>query len=158
MNRTIKFRGKTVNGNKWVYGDLLHIAGGYIIYHGSQKDCEITTGKHVSVELLHDEISVVVPETIGQFTGLFDKNGKGIYEGDIVEQIVTNGYDYGFIGEVGFDNGVFGIKHKTYKGYIVSRFVYSSHWNDGHAHGTILYEYELKGNIYDNPELIKEEL
>lgn len=48
-------------------------------------------------------------------------------------------------------------KHKTYKGYIVSRFVYSSDWNDGHAHGTILYEYELKGNIYDNPELIKEE-
>ncbi|MFK2517137.1 hypothetical protein ACIXSV_21750 [Bacteroides fragilis] len=66
MNRTIKFRGKTVNGNKWVYGDLLHIAGGYIIYHGSQKDCEITTGKHASVELLHDEISVVVPKTVGQ--------------------------------------------------------------------------------------------
>lgn len=88
---------------------------------------------------------------------MHDKNGKEIYEGDIVEQIVTNGYGYGFIGEVGFDNGVFGIKHKTYKGYIVSSFVYSSDWNDGHAHGTILYEYELKGNIYDNPDLIKEE-
>lgn len=86
------------------------------------------------------------------------KTARGIYEGDIVEQIVTNGYGFGFIGEVGFDNGVFGIKHKTYKGYIVSSFVYSSDWNDGHAHGTVLYEYELKGNIYDNPELIKEEL
>ena len=100
----------------------------------------------------------VQENTVGQFTGLHDKNGKKIYEGDIVEQIVTNGYGYGFIGEVGFDNGVFGIKHKTYKGYIVSSFVYSSDWNDGHAHGTVLYEYELKGNIYDNPELIKEEL
>ena len=55
---------------------------------------------------------------------------------------------------MGFDNIVFGIKHKTYKGYIVSSFVYSSDWNDGHAHGTVLYEYELKGNIYDNPELL----
>ena len=129
MNREIKFRGKSTNNGKWVYAKL----------HGFGMD-------------LFNEC--VQENTIGQFTGLFDKNGKGIYEGDIVEQIVTNGYDYGFIGEVGFDNGVFGIKHKTYKGYIVSRFVYSSDWNDGHAHGTILYEYELKGNIFDNPELL----
>ena len=132
MNRTIKFRGKSTNNDKWVYAEL----------HGFGMD-------------LFNEC--VRENTVGQFTGLFDKNSKEIYEGDIVEQIVTNGYDYGFIGEVGFDNGVFGIKHKTYKGYIVSRFVYSSDWNDGHAHGTILYEYELKGNIYDNPELRKEE-
>ena len=129
MNREIKFRGKSTNNGKWVYAKL----------HGFGMD-------------LFNEC--VQENTIGQFTGLFDKNGKGIYEGDIVEQIVTDGYNYGFIGEVGFDNGVFGIKHKTYKGYIVSRFVYSSDWNDGHAHGTILYEYELKGNIFDNPELL----
>ncbi len=129
MNREIIFRGKSTNNGKWVYAKL----------HGFGMD-------------LFNEC--VQENTVGQFTGLFDKNGKGIYEGDIVEQIVTNGYDYGFIGEVGFDNGVFGIKHKTYKGYIVSRFVYSSHWNDGHEHGTVLYEYELKGNIYDNPELL----
>ncbi|MFK2001933.1 YopX family protein [Bacteroides fragilis] len=95
---------------------------------------------------------------LGSSPACMTRTEKKIYEGDIVEQIVTNGYNYGFIGEVSFDNGVFGIKHKTYKGYIVSSFVYSSDWNDGHAHGTVLYEYELKGNIYDNPELIKEEL
>ena len=129
MNREIIFRGKSTNNDKWVYAEL----------HGFGMD-------------LFNEC--VRENTVGQFTGLFDKNGKEIYEGDIVEQIVTNGYGYGFIGEVSFDNGVFGIKHKTYKGYIVSSFVYSSDWNDGHAHGTVLYEYELKGNIYDNPELL----
>lgn len=147
MNRTIKFRGKTVNGNKWVYGDLLHIAGGYIIYHGSQKDCEITTGKHVSVELLHDEISVVVPETVGQFTGLFDKNGKEIYGGDIVQldYITTIGKH-----RIGLS---FEVKWCTQEGCWVG-------W-DGFVENALQQTckmFVVKGNIYDNPELMKEEL
>lgn len=88
---------------------------------------------------------------------MYDKNGKEIYEGDIVERIVANGYDFGFIGEVSFDNGKFGIKHKTYRGGVVDDFSYSEEWNDGHAHGSVSYKYEWKGNIYDHPELIKEE-
>lgn len=147
MNRTIKFRGKTVNDNKWVYGDLFHIAGGYIIYHGSQKDCEITTGKHVSVELLHDEISVVVPETVGQFTGLFDKNGKEIYGGDIVQldYITTIGKH-----RIGLS---FEVKWCTQEGCWVG-------W-DGFVENALQQTckmFVVKGNIYDNPELMKEEL
>ena len=147
MNRTIKFRGKTVNGNKWVYGDLLHIAGGYIIYHGSQKVCEITTRKHVGVELLHDEISVVVPETVGQFTGLFDKNGKEIYGGDIVQldYITTIGKH-----RIGLS---FEVKWCTQEGCWVG-------W-DGFVENALQQTckmFVVKGNIYDNPELMKEEL
>lgn len=147
MNREIRFRGKTVNGNKWMYGDLLHIAGGYIIYHGSQKDCEITTGKHVGVELLHDEISVVVPETVGQFTGLFDKNGKEIYGGDIVQldYITTIGKH-----RIGLS---FEVKWCTQEGCWVG-------W-DGFVENALQQTckmFVVKGNIYDNPELMKEEL
>ena len=147
MNREIKFRGKTVNGNKWVYGDLLHIAGGYIIYHGSQKDCEITTGKHVSVELLHDEISVVVPETVGQFTGLFDENGKEIYEGDILG---ANGKIIGWVkgGIRGYCYDVVYINHPTGE----------KRWS---LYGTVVEDFnnriEVISNIHDNPDLIKEE-
>lgn len=147
--KRIRFRGKSLDSGKWIYGDLIENQGKYYIYHACTETTLSDEGNTITIVA-----TKVQNETVGQYTGLQDRNGKEIYEGDIVEQIVTNGYGYGFIGEVSFDNGVFGIKHKTYKSYIVSSFVYSSEWNDGHAHGTVLYEYELKGNIYDNPELL----
>lgn len=59
--RTIKFRGKALSSNKWVYGDLIH----------KRHD--------TSAVMIQDENGLgsdVDPETAGQFTGLFDKNGK----------------------------------------------------------------------------------
>lgn len=73
--REIKFRGKEINTGKWVYG--FYTQGSFI-----DPNTEKETVRHIIDNgMLHD----VVPETIGQYTGLKDKNGKEIYEGDKLE-------------------------------------------------------------------------
>lgn len=67
--RTIKFRGKRVDNGEWVYGDLLHTTS---VLNGTK-----THHVLIGVDL---ELYEVHPETIGQFTGLHDKDGNEIYE------------------------------------------------------------------------------
>lgn len=87
MSRQIKFRGKRVDNGEWIVGDLLHIAGGCLIYFGSDTDTtepDIEKINPVAIEFFKDEIAVVDPDTVGQFVGVTDKNGVAVYEGDLV--------------------------------------------------------------------------
>ena len=85
--RAIKFRGKSILTDEWFYGDLVHSA--------DKKRTAILVNDKDS----YDECEVS-PDAIGQFSGLYDKNGKEIYEGDILDF-------NGIIVEVRFVRGVF---------------------------------------------------
>ena len=115
--REILFRGKRVDNGEWIYGDFFQ---------------DEDTGLYM-INLID-----VITETVGQYTGLTDKNGDKIFEGDIVE-----GQDYdeedGY-GVVTWDDGAFWVKNNHYSGTFCDNY-----------YG---YEFEIIGNIHDNPELL----
>ena len=135
MNRTIKFRGKRIDNGQWVYGDLVQYAHDILIL-------PINTG------WTHHK---VIPETVGQFTGLLDKNGREIYEGDIFKEdnsgIVRSVFRVP--GGLAFeDNPVsFGYDHR------VPVYPYSSIAEMQNV-SWLSQCCEVIGNIHDNPELL----
>lgn len=125
--RTIKFRGKTDSG-KWCFG--------YFLHDGQRGRFVITDG------LL--EINRVDPDTVGQYTGLKDKNGKEIYDGDI---LAHNGEPIGYIVD-GVRGYCFDVMYFSPK-YEESWSLYGVVVNDFHG------DVEIIGNIHDPEWKIK---
>lgn len=134
--REIKFRGRKSNG-EWLYGDLV--------------TTETTDGIHKEIlpfdKVIFDASEEVEENTIGQFTGLHDKNGKEIYEGDILSTS-----NYGKDIEIGNQiKNVRGSQLYEVK-MLLCNFVLDSKYR---SHYLIYYkDYEVIGNIHDNPELL----
>ena len=128
--RTIKFRGKRIDNGKWVYGDLE--------YNRAKNIARIHTYDEEGEYLMQHSVD---PSSVSQFTGLLDKNGKEIYEGDVVLQ---RGYSGMRPMAVKFEQGAF----------IVG-------WHGGSSTQTrpmlIQKRCEVLGNIHNyNPELLNE--
>ena len=119
--REILFRGKRADNGKWTYGYL------FCIWERTYLCWGVTNNV--------PNMKEVIPETVGQFTGLTDKNGVKIFEGDIVRE-------YG--GE-------------SCQGYYEIDNVLTVKIPDTLINFEMSYdcEYKIIGNIYDNPELMK---
>ena len=129
--RKILFRGKSEDNGEWVYGYYACIG----------KHHYILTGKLNLIGAVNFEHYLVIPETVGQYTGLKDKNGKKIFEGDII----------------GTDR--FGVGHQI-DGYVV--------YNENNGQYELVFDLDdngkmyvrlernviVEGNIHDNPEIM----
>ena len=136
--REIKFRGKSdIYG--WMYGTFALIDGSCHIF---EKEDLTEDGHHIRQD--SDRPTWVDENTVGQYTGLTDKNGKKIFEGDIVKD------DSGVVYPVVFSLTGFCLKYAPpYScGFHYDMLPLSNYW---HAHGAII---EVIGNIHDNPELL----
>lgn len=110
--------------------------------------------------MIYDK-GVVRPETVGQYTGLKDKNGKEIYEGDVVEWVFFYEKLGANMGVKECDTIVKGIIRWKQGGFILE-VIENDFENAGYYSISALYtdteaDVEIIGNIHDNPELIKEE-
>lgn len=131
--RTIKFRGKLVDTQEWTFGSLVKCHNGRMGIVSMTKYCEDN-----GIEALIDE---VLPETVGQYTGIKDVHGVDIYEGDILvghsdKKYIVMFNEYGSFYTVPIE------PHTTQEELLLWFRVEDEHT-------------PVIGNIHDNPELLK---
>lgn len=144
--REILFRGKRADNGEWIYGSLLNVMGvkqPYCLMFGSK----FLFSGGVAKAMQH---ACVDPETVGQFTGLLDKNGKRIFEGDIIRHI--GGNPNSKIREIGF---VFWDENRCGWQRTSNGAFYHGEIDTYHLSTRCVYE--IIGNIHDSPELLKGE-
>ena len=151
MNRTILFRGKREDNGKWVEGGLFVAVS--IDEDGHRvEDCFIQTNPlmYGGTELTTNSYEVI-PETVGQYTGLTDKNGKMIFEGDVAKAEHDNYYNPEHEEEPEYSAWIGSIEYEEGYYQINTNCEYRPAINN-----IRIKTIEVIGNIHDKPELLKE--
>lgn len=133
--REILFRGKRKGNGEWVYGN-------YAVTDNNEKQHFIFQNKAFEFE--------VDPETVGQYTGIIDDNGKKIFEGDILS-ITNDDPDYDYITKVYLDCNTLCVDVQGQDYDCTSIGFAIGIWDDE------CDRLEVIGNIYDNPEMLEVE-
>ena len=133
MMREYLFRGNKTSNGEWVYGDLwCTLYGGRRVFIVSPINIQDIMG-----------VNEVNLETIGQYTGMLDKNGTKIFEGDIIDFFGrSDGDGYGVVKYDAYETE-FGFEYDN---------IYRSLGKNFYPENI-----EVVGNIYDNPELLGDE-
>lgn len=124
--RDVKFRGQSTQTGSWLYGSLIR--------RGDRCFILPFTGKMRAAD------TEVIPATVGQYTGLKDKNGKEIYEGDIFKTTDSNGCC------------LVVVEWDDVNARFLGRDQHRNIWYVGREPAAVII-----GNIHDNPELLKNE-
>lgn len=150
--REILFRGKRKDNDEWVEGDLIQIPCGVkFIVNNKFGVCIDGNGNFINTEAPF--VCEVIPETVGQFTGLTDKNDNKIFESDILETEGPDGADYQDVVHFGRFND--DDNHgNEYIGFYVKSGNYITSLLEMPL-GKHNYCYVI-GNVYDNPELLED--
>jgi uncharacterized phage protein (TIGR01671 family) len=151
MTRQIKFRAKRTDRGAWMYGYYAEIT--------FRNALNMIVIKHIIIDCQKEGLyeEEVIGDTVGQFSGRHDKNGKDIYEGDICSLITENGVKINVVCR-------FGSAHKLLaSGWLCDIVGFYFQRDDGLKSFPIVYNYkgvhdteimEVIGNIHDNPDLL----
>lgn len=145
----ILFRGKRVDNGEWISGSILSFDdGGKVILSSTAKVFK----EHGTTTICCNECYDVYPETVGQYTGLTDKNGVKIFEGDIVKEYKSKDKVKGVVKFGEYQSGInkyaddlgFYVEWTT-ENFLIQELGYWCRKN----------MLEVIGNIHDNPELLE---
>ncbi len=142
--REILFRGKSADNGEWVEGFyfcMTHPDNRHTHHFIIPLNVDISKGTQI------DKIQIeVIPETVGQYTGLTDKNGKKIFEGDILRKAYYPEKDT----VVEYFDGSYRFKYiRTFGRSIKGEYSYLCFIQSA------VLELKVIGNIFDNPELLE---